>query len=127
MTPPILLIDDDAMVRMAISRVLEMAGFGVAVAEDGFKGLKLLRAIEPKLVITDIIMPEKEGIETIIEMRAIRPDLKIIAISGGARLGNVTPVNFLEVARSLGADDVIAKPFEPEELIAKVRKQLGEA
>jgi DNA-binding response OmpR family regulator len=127
MTPPILLIDDDAMVRMAISRVLEMAGFGVAVAEDGFKGLKLLRAIEPKLVITDIVMPEKEGIETIIEMRAIRPDLKIIAISGGARLGNVTPVNFLEVARSLGADDVIAKPFELEELIAKVRKQLGEA
>jgi DNA-binding response OmpR family regulator len=127
MTPPILLIDDDAMVRMAISRVLEMAGFGVAVAEDGFKGLKLLHAIEPKLVITDIVMPEKEGIETIIEMRAIRPDLKIIAISGGARLGSITPVNFLEVARSLGADDVIAKPFEPEELIAKVRKQLGEA
>jgi CheY-like chemotaxis protein len=124
MTPPILLIDDDAMVRVAISRVLETAGFAVAVAEDGRQGLKLLHSLEPRLVITDIIMPEKEGIETIIEMRAIRPDLKIIAISGGARFGNVTPLNFLGVARSLGADDVIAKPFEPEELITKVRQQL---
>jgi CheY-like chemotaxis protein len=124
MSRPILVIDDDAMVRMALGAVLRAAGFEVAFAEDGRKGMKLLRTLEPRLVITDIIMPEQEGIETIMAMRAARPDLKIIAISGGARIGHA---NVLDMASALGADEVLAKPFDPETLLTKVRKQLEAA
>ncbi|MBV8651865.1 MAG: response regulator, partial [Alphaproteobacteria bacterium] len=96
-TPHIVVIDDDAMVRTAVTRILEAEGFQVALAGDGREGLKLMHSLQPRLVITDIIMPEMEGIETIREMRRERSDLKIMAISGGARMGNA---NFLDMART---------------------------
>jgi DNA-binding response OmpR family regulator len=122
-TPHIVVIDDDAMVRTAVTRILESEGFQVALAGDGREGLRLMRSLQPRLVITDIIMPEMEGIETIREMRRERSDLKIMAISGGARMGNA---NFLDMARTMGADAIMEKPFEPEDLVAKVRQLLGE-
>jgi DNA-binding response OmpR family regulator len=122
-TPHIVVIDDDAMVRTAVTRILEAEGFQVALAGDGREGLKLMHSLQPRLVITDIIMPEMEGIETIREMRRERSDLKIMAISGGARMGNA---NFLDMARTMGADAIMEKPFEPEDLVAKVRQLLGD-
>jgi len=68
-------------------------------------------------VITDIIMPEQEGIDTIIQIRRERPGIKIVAISGGGRIRNI---DFLEMAQSLGADEVIAKPFEADELLNRL-------
>jgi CheY-like chemotaxis protein len=108
----ILVIDDDVRVRVTIQRLLEAANFHIITAPSGQAGLKLFRAHEPALVITDIIMPEREGIETIVQMRRERPATKIIAISGGGRI--VDP-NFLEIAHQFGADGTLAKPFEPEQ------------
>jgi DNA-binding response OmpR family regulator len=116
--PRILVIDDDPVVRNTISKVLNRDSFEVFLAENGTSGIDSFRRNQPDLVITDIIMPDKEGIETIREIRRIRPDAKIIAISGGGRVGNP---DFLKMARSLGASDVISKPFGSDELLSHVR------
>jgi DNA-binding response OmpR family regulator len=115
----ILVIDDDHMVRYALSKILQRNGYDVVTASDGKRGMLVLRDEHPDVVITDIIMPEQEGIETIGLIRRDYPQMKIIAISGGGRIRNV---DFLEMARSLGADDVIAKPFEAEELLGLLRQ-----
>jgi DNA-binding response OmpR family regulator len=114
----ILVIDDDHMVRYALSRILQRSGYDVVTASDGKRGMMLVREELPDVVITDIIMPEQEGIETISLLRHQYPRMKIIAISGGGRIRNV---DFLEMARSLGADDVISKPFEADELLGRLR------
>jgi CheY-like chemotaxis protein len=111
----ILVIDDDHLVRYALSKILLSNGYEVVTAADGRRGMALLRAENPDAVITDIIMPEQEGIDTIIQIRRERPAIKIIAISGGGRIRNV---DFLEMAHSLGASEVIAKPFEVDELLS---------
>lgn len=120
----ILVIDDDPMVRNTISRILDRKGYDVVLAGDGRYGLKLFESEQPDLVITDIIMPEREGIETIRAIHKICPTAKIIAISGGGRVGNV---DFLTLAAKLGAREIIAKPFEPTELTASVSRCLGGA
>jgi DNA-binding NtrC family response regulator len=84
----------------------------------------VFRNTEPDLVITDIIMPEQEGIQTIEEVLKAKPDAKIIATSGGGRIGNT---DFLEIAKARGAMAVIPKPFDMEELLALVRDCLGKA
>ena len=117
----ILVIDDDSAARDTIVQVLEDGGYEVTSAEDGRVGLASFRRAPPDLVITDIIMPEKEGIQTITEMRGERPDTKIIAISGGGRIGNT---DFLRIARHLGAMDVIPKPFDPDDLLSCVGRCL---
>jgi DNA-binding NtrC family response regulator len=83
--------------------------------------MAVFRGWQPDLVITDIIMPDQEGIQTITEIRAAKPDAKIIAISGGGRIGNT---DFLQIARQLGAMDVVAKPFDPDFLLAVVENCL---
>ena len=120
----ILVIDDDPLVRNTILRILRASGFEVVAAEDGLRGMKVFRSEAPDLVITDIIMPDQEGIQTIIEMRRERPNAKIIAISGGGRVANA---DFLSMARSLGADSVVAKPFTPAQLVSRVDECLAEA
>ena len=114
----ILVIDDDPIVRHTIQAILEEAGHSVTCAEDGRRGLAAFRRNRPDVVVTDIIMPEKEGIETILELRRIWPEGRIIAISGGGRTEQKD--GFLRVAIGCGADAVLAKPFEPEELVALV-------
>jgi CheY-like chemotaxis protein len=111
----ILVIDDDHLVRYTLSKILSSNGYEVVTASDGKRGMAVLRAEHPDVVITDIIMPEQEGIDTIIQIRRERPAIKIIAISGGGRIRNI---DFLEMAQSLGANDVIAKPFEADELLS---------
>src|SRR5258708_20407452 len=113
----ILVIDDDAIVRETIIQILEDRGYQVVSAEDGKRGLASFRGEKPDLVITDIIMPEKEGIQTITEIRRERPDAKVIAISGGGRIGNT---DFLKIAQKLGASDAIAKPFDPDDFLNRV-------
>ena len=118
----ILVIDDDVIVRETIIQILEDRGYLVVSAADGQRGVTSFRSEKPDLVITDIIMPEKEGIQTITEIRRERPDAKVIAISGGGRIGNT---DFLKIARHLGAFDAIAKPFDPDDLLTRVGRCLN--
>ena len=85
--------------------------------------MALFRSERPDLVITDIIMPEQEGIGTITEMRKAKPDAKIIAISGSGPIGDA---DFLKMARSLGAMDVVSKPFDADELLTIVENCLAD-
>jgi DNA-binding response OmpR family regulator len=117
----ILVVDDDAAVRDSIATVLDGAGFQVDQADHGASGMRLLRANEPDLVITDILMPHKEGIETIREIRAVLPQTPIIAISG-----SVEPrADYLKMAQSFGASAILAKPFDPAVLLEHVNRLLS--
>jgi CheY-like chemotaxis protein len=98
-------------VRHTIVQILEGGGYQVSSADDGKRGMAQFRSEQPDLVITDIIMPEQEGIQTIAEMRKAKPDAKIIAIAGGRRIGNT---DFLKIAQALGAMAVVPKPFDPD-------------
>lgn len=113
----ILVIDDQELVREAILVALEGAGHEVAEAENGQEGITLQKEQPFNLVITDIVMPVKEGVETIQELRRDFDGLKIIAISGGGRSKSD---NYLEVAGRLGADKVLPKPFTNAELLTCV-------
>jgi DNA-binding response OmpR family regulator len=113
----ILLIDDDPSVREVVSEMLRQAGHAVTIAENGRVAVLRLEEQTFDLVITDLIMPEQEGIETIAEIRRRDLHMPIVAISGGGRLG---PGDYLETARYLGADATLAKPFGRQELIATV-------
>ena len=115
----ILVIDDDHLVRYTLSKILQRNGYDVVTASDGKRAMTVFRAEQPDVVITDIVMPEQEGAETILLLRKERPEVRIIAISGGARTGNL---DYLDMARALGADDVIRKPFEAEELLSRLAR-----
>lgn len=108
----ILVVDDDPQLRLALSLILRRLGHLVDQAENGYSALQSIAAHRDgyDLVVMDIIMPDKEGIETILELRKTRPHLKIIAMSGGGRLYDFDP---LKLAIDCGANFVIAKPFEP--------------
>lgn len=118
----ILVIDDDAQVRNLIVRVLTDAGHTLSEAEDGDEGLNRIVADEPNLVITDILMPNREGIETIMQIKRQYPTVKILAISGG---GDFVGHSYLDTAKRLGADDVIPKPFKRSVLLEAVKRLLA--
>ena len=118
----ILIIDDDEGVRVTVEHVLKAAGYQVAIATDGKQAIGLVDAFVPDLVITDLIMPTQDGMATIQILKRQSPGLKIIAMSGGARIGND---NILQKAQNLGADHVIAKPFQFDALIELVERSIG--
>jgi CheY-like chemotaxis protein len=118
MSRRILVVDDDPAVRDSIAVVLESAGFLVDQAAQGVTALRLLRVHEPDLIITDILMPQKEGIETIREIRLLLPDTPIIAISGGTEGG----ADYLKMAQTFGANAVMAKPFDPLVMLKLVHR-----
>ena len=120
----ILIIDDNSAVRSTMARILELAGYETITAGDGNEGLIRMRQDKPDLIITDIIMPEKEGIETIRQILIEQPGTKIMAVSGGGRHANM---DFLEVARKLGAMEVLEKPFEPDDLVNRVSRCMNAA
>jgi CheY-like chemotaxis protein len=124
MTKQILVIDDDAAVRMTVHTILTDLGYSVICAVDGEEGMQLFRSLRPDLVITDIIMPKREGIETIIAIRRERPEAKIIAMSGG---GRINCADLLSMARDLGANHAITKPFDIDGLTAVVNQSFGVA
>lgn len=118
----ILVIEDEEDIRELCKRLLVREGHEVVDAENGEIGLSLYRQDPTDLIITDLFMPEKDGIETIRELRRDFPDVKIVAISGGAK--SVSGVTFLKVAGHLGAIETLAKPFSKEELLTAVNKAL---
>lgn len=113
----ILLIEDDEMIRHLLRIRLVNLGYTVIEAANGAEGLALHAAEPMDLVLTDLIMPEKEGLETIMELRRRDPAARIIAMSGGGRL---TAAGCLSMAQRLGANSVLAKPFSNEELTAAI-------
>lgn len=117
----ILIIDDDEQMRVLLRQVMEWAGYEVVEAADGRAGVLMQRHHGVDLVITDLIMPEQEGLETIAALHREYPRLKIIAISGGGRIG---PEAYLPTARELGAHRVFSKPFDVRELAETVRELL---
>lgn len=114
-----MLVDDQDDVREMIKASLVRFKFTVIEASNGKEAMSRFKPGMVDLVITDILMPEEDGLEVIMKLRDIKPDIKIIAISGGGKAG---PENYLSVARLLGADHVMAKPFSVRELINKVRE-----
>lgn len=119
----ILVIDDDSEMRAFIVELLTRHGYEVSEARDGNEGLAAFERNPADLVITDLFMPEKEGCETILELRKRWPQTRIIAMSGGSRIGH----NFLPVAERLGANQVLHKPMPPQNLLDAVRNALNAA
>jgi len=117
----ILVIDDDTQMREMLRKVLERAGYEVEDAADGKIGTNIHRKEPVDLVVTDLIMPEKEGIETIREFRRDFPQLKIIAISGGGRIG---ADGYLSVAKTMGAHRIFSKPFDLKTFAETVKELL---
>ena len=119
----ILVVDDDEILCRTLSHVLRHAGHEVVTAFDGAVALSLYSRDPVDLVVIDLIMPGKEGLETIIELRRMRSDLRIIAISGGrwAAAGD-----YLTMAKRLGATRTLAKPFSSREILGSINETLGE-
>lgn len=117
----ILVVDDESSIRSALGKMLAMAGYEVILAADGSEATRLWRERRVDLVIVDLFMPEKDGIETIVELRAHSPGIRIIAISGG---GASNRVDVLQDARLLGAVATIEKPFEMQVLLELVARSL---
>jgi CheY-like chemotaxis protein len=117
-TKRILVIDDDLFFSKVLAQLLERCGYEVTVAHNGTEGIDCYRKELPDLVITDLRMPEKDGLETIAELQSEFSDSKVIAISGG------DPQN-LPIARKLGARHTFVKPFDTEELLETIEEELG--
>jgi CheY-like chemotaxis protein len=117
----VLVADDDPSVRRVLERALEREGYVVATASNGAEALEAVAAAPPDLVVTDINMPDVDGIELLINLIE-RGGIKVIAISGG---GLFPKDELLADARLLGAVDIIAKPFEVEDLLARVAAALS--
>jgi len=114
----VLIIDDEAMVRSLLRQVLRREGLDVIEARDGVEGLEMFRSRPSDVVICDLIMPRADGIETIAGIRRLAPTVKIIAISGG---GRKHAVEILKVASDMGADHVLGKPFNIDQLLNLVK------
>ena len=117
----ILVIEDDVAVRTVIRKMLVKNGHEVIEAPDGKVGIKHFWESPADLIITDILMPEKEGIVTIMELRRDFPDVSILAISGG---GVITSSDYLALAKKIGATHTLSKPFKSKELIGVVEELL---
>ena len=118
----ILVIDDHNDFRIMLVEILADAGYDVLEACDGEEGIKVYQENSVALVIVDIIMPVKGGVETIFELRRISGDLKIIAVSGGGRMA---PSRLLGMAKSIGVH-IFIKPFDMEQMLATIKQLLNE-
>jgi CheY-like chemotaxis protein len=118
----ILVIDDDADVRRALRRILETEGYEVLEAANGKEGVRLFGESPCDAVITDLYMPEKEGLETIRELRQTHPELKILVITGAAP-GSVFDLR--QHATMLGANRALSKPFSRGEVLQALAEVLG--
>jgi len=119
----ILVIDDEPTALDLLRRILEMRGYEVAVATNGQEGLELFQQHGYDLVITDMVMPIKDGLQTILDLRLEAPELPVVAISGG---GTISKERYLAVAGYLDRVITIAKPFTIEQIIEAVEKLLHE-
>jgi DNA-binding response OmpR family regulator len=117
----ILLVDDDDSLRSVLTKALTHAGHQVIQAPDGQQGVDLSRVTQVDLVITDLIMPVQEGVETIVTLRREQPKLPIIAMSGGVTNSQL----YLDIAARIGAQRILAKPFTPAELLQAIDEVLA--
>ncbi len=120
--PRILVIDDNDAFRTTICLWLKRHGYEVFEAANGREGMQVLTTSQPDIILTDILMPEQDGLETIQAVRKKLPTLKIIAMSGGMLDGRV---DFLPIAAKFGADHVMPKPFSGSELLLVLEKVLA--
>ena len=118
----ILVIDDDELIRSALVQSLGNAGHKVIEAADGQQGCELARTMPVDLVLTDLVMPVQEGVETILTLKRERPKLPVIAMSGGVTNSKL----YLEIAGKIGAKRILPKPFLPRTLISLVESVLAE-
>lgn len=118
----VLLIDDDDLIRGMLTRALSEARFTVIEAADGQQGVNLARTTSLDIVVTDLVMPVQEGVETILTLRRERPRLPIIAMSGGVNNSQL----YLDIAGKIGAKRILPKPFTPKELIRLIEQVLIE-
>jgi len=114
----ILIIDDEPQIRSMLKLMLERDGYEVIEAPDGVEGIKVYRQNPADLIITDLIMPNKDGIGMIIELKKEFPDVMIIAMSGG---GLNKPDGYLKGAKKLGAACTLTKPIDREEMLKAVK------
>ena len=121
-TNSILVVDDDVQLRQLVQLTLQSAGYKVACAPDGRVAIRAMADGSYDLVITDLLMPERDGLELIEEVRRRYSNVRIIAMSGG---GRIAPEEYLQIAKGLGANDVICKPFFPSQLLTKVGKVMA--
>jgi DNA-binding response OmpR family regulator len=127
----VLIIDDDPEVGASLKRVLEISGYQARVAPGGGEGIAEFRRAPTDVIITDIIMPKKNGVDVIGEIRREFPKVPIIAISGGGNFGvagfkptAITTSAYLMASTTAGANAVLPKPFETRELLAAIRQVL---
>jgi CheY-like chemotaxis protein len=118
----ILLVDDDDQFRTMLSEALSDEGYQVQEASDGREALKLYESQPTDLVITDLVMPGKEGLELIVEIKQLYSGVKIIAMSGG---GRGSSEDYLKMARAFGAHRVLAKPFAHREILDAISQVLA--
>jgi len=120
--PRILVIDDEQLLRSTVVTILTRAGFSVEDASDGEAGIAMFHKNPPDIVLTDIFMPNRDGIEIIKELKQSSPWTKIIAMTGG---GHLRMMEIAAAAQVLGADHVLDKPFDSESLLAAINAVLG--
>jgi len=118
----VLIVDDDQQIRNMLRITLEREGYEVIEAADGMEALTAYKTQAVDLVVTDIVMPEKEGIELIMELKGIDPAVKIIAISGG---GRINPEDYLKWARRFGVKHTFSKPVDRQKLLDAVATLLA--
>ena len=120
--PSILVVDDEDQIRQLIRDTLEQAGYDVQEARDGKQGLERYRAKPADLVIMDILMPDQDGLESIMTLRREFPASRVIAITGGTDMIGI--LNFLDVAKMLGARRTLQKPFDMQTLLEAAKSEL---
>lgn len=117
----VLIIEDDPIMLRNLAQWFQQAGCKVMAAHDGAEGLDRFNQTRPHAVVTDILMPNREGYETLMAIKAQAPEVKVLAISGGGRLGST---DLLDMARKLGADAIMAKPFRATDVVGAVARLL---
>ncbi len=120
--PSVLVVDDEDQIRQLIRDTLEQAGYEVQEARDGRQGLERYRAKPADLVIMDILMPDQDGLESILTLRREFPASRVIAITGGTDMIGI--LNFLDVAKMLGARRTLQKPFDMKTLLEAAQAEL---
>jgi DNA-binding response OmpR family regulator len=119
--PGVLIVEDDKELREMLKMSLLRSGFTVMEAENGKDAIAHFKPLVTDLVVTDLIMPEEDGLKVVIKLRELKPSIRIIAISGGGKVG---PGSYLNLAKALGADAIFPKPFSINDLISKIENLL---
>jgi DNA-binding response OmpR family regulator len=118
----VLIVEDDKELREMIALALTRRKFTVLEAVNGKDAIMRFKPSITEIVVTDLIMPEEDGLKVIMKLREIKPSLKVIAISGGGKAG---PGSYLNLAKALGADAIYSKPFSINDLVMKIEDLLG--